>query len=205
MISSPSRLNDDHQILILDASVAINLLATARPADVLRLLGRKVIVDELALQEVIQDPSSKRSGRLAFDELRDDGLVNYGRLSDAGYATFLELTGASPPDDLDDGEAATIAHAIDIMAVPVIDERKAIRISRVRNPGMVVLHTLDLLACPEVIAGLPNIEIGDLVYNTLQSARMRVQELFYQWVVTTLGSDHAANCPSLSRRNFGRI
>jgi len=50
VISSPSRLNNDHDVLVIDASVAINLLGTGRPLDLLRMLNRKVLVDEIALE-----------------------------------------------------------------------------------------------------------------------------------------------------------
>ena len=50
MISNPSRLSDDQEVLVIDASVAINLLGTGRPAEVFRMLNRKVLIDERALE-----------------------------------------------------------------------------------------------------------------------------------------------------------
>ena len=46
MTSTPSRLSERHRALALDASVVLNLLGSGRPADVLRLLGREVVVEE---------------------------------------------------------------------------------------------------------------------------------------------------------------
>ena len=48
MISNPSRLNSEHDLLVIDASVAINLLGTGRSSDLLRMLNRRVLIDELA-------------------------------------------------------------------------------------------------------------------------------------------------------------
>src|ERR1022692_2852810 len=119
MISSPSRLNSGHDVLVIDASVAINLLGTGRPADLLRVLKRKVLVDEMALEEVTSDPFRKLPGREAMGALVGSGLISIVRLSDSAFDVFLELTGAPPPDDLGDGEAATLAQSFDIGAVPV--------------------------------------------------------------------------------------
>jgi predicted nucleic acid-binding protein len=128
MISTPSRLTERHRTLVLDASVVINLLGSGRPADVLRLLGRQTVVEERALAEVRRDPSNGRPAQEALNALQMAGLIRCERLSRQGYPSFLALTGAAPPDDLDDGEAATIAHADDIAATPVLDDKKAARI-----------------------------------------------------------------------------
>lgn len=146
MLPSPSRLNSDHDVLVFDASVAINLLGTGKPADLLRMLNRKVIIDELALKEVTSDPFSKLPGLEAMGELVRSNLISPAQLSASAFEfLFLERTGAAPPDDLGDGEAATIAQSFDIGAVPVIDERKATRIAlslRLKHP---ILHTIDIL------------------------------------------------------------
>ena len=135
MIPSPSRLNSDYNLLVVDASVAINLLGTGRSADLLRILDRKVLIDELALKEVTSDPFTKLPGRDAMEALVRSGLISPAQLSASAFETlFLGLTGASPPDDLGDGEAATIAQSFDIGAVPVIDERKATRIAQSLRP-----------------------------------------------------------------------
>src|ERR1035438_9110961 len=76
MISNPSRLNSDHHVLVIDASVAINLLGTGRPADLLRMLNRRVLIDELALKEVTSDPFSKLPGREAIEALIRSGLIS---------------------------------------------------------------------------------------------------------------------------------
>ena len=154
MISNPSRLNSDHDVLVIDASVAINLLGTGRPADLLRMLNRRVLIDELALKEVTSDPFSKLPGREAIEALIRSGLISSVQLSALAFEVFLDLTGATPPDDLGDGEAATIAQSFDIGAVPVIDERKATRISLSLRPKHPVLHTIDILACSAVTTAL---------------------------------------------------
>ena len=134
MILNPSRLSSEHSVLVIDASVVINLLGTGKPADLLGMLNRRVNIDELALNEVTSDPLNKLPGRDAVEALLRSGLISSGRLSALAFEVFLELTGATPPDDLGDGEAATIAQSFDIGAVPVIDERKATRIALSMRP-----------------------------------------------------------------------
>jgi predicted nucleic acid-binding protein len=197
MISNPSRLNSDHNVLVIDASVAINLLGTGRPADLLRMLNRRVLIDEFAREEVSIDPFSKLPGRQAIEALIQSGLISSVRLSALAYEMFLELTGATPPDDLGDGEAATIAQSFDISAVPVIDERKATRISLSLRPGHPILHTIDLLACSEVTAALSRQEHGDLIHAALFHARMRVPISCRDWVCAVVGPERARSCPSL--------
>jgi predicted nucleic acid-binding protein len=204
MISNPSRLNSDHSVLVIDASVAINLLGTGRPADILRLLSRKVLIDELALEEVTTDPFSQLPGREAIDALILSGLISSVQLSALAFDMFVELTGASPPDDLGDGEAATIAQSFDIGAVPVIDERKATRISLSLRPKHPILHTIDILACSAITSALSPQDQGDLIYAALFHARMRVPVPCRDWVCSLIGPERAKSCPSLgSIKGFG--
>jgi predicted nucleic acid-binding protein len=204
MIASPSRLNSGHDVLVIDASVAINLLGTGRPADLLRMLNRKVLVDELALKEVTSDPFSKLPGREVMGALARSGLISPAQLSASAFEVFLELTGAAPPDDLGDGEAATIAQSFDIGAVPVIDERKATRIALTMRPKHPILHTIDILGCSAVAAALSPQELGDLIYAALFHARMRVPEPCRDWVCALIGPERTRNCPSLGPvKGFG--
>ena len=76
MISSPSRLNrSSHTSLVIDASVVINLLGTGNAAEVLRSLGRKILVDQLALSEVRRNPLNNCSASEAIAELINAGLI----------------------------------------------------------------------------------------------------------------------------------
>lgn len=202
MISSPSRLNEpSHSSLVIDASVVINLLGTGNAAEVLRSLGRKTLVDHLALSEVTRNPLNNCSASEVLAELIDAGLLHPVRLSDEKYEIFLELTGAPPPNDLDDGEAATLAHAIQDSVVAVIDERKATRVAALRTEPPVLLHTLDLLSSRILTATLSQSTISDFVHGALLHARMRVPYPFRPWVVGLLGPDRTRECPSIGLRN----
>jgi hypothetical protein len=197
MISNPSKLNNDDDALVIDASVAINLLGTGRPAHLLRILNRRVLIDELALGEVTGDPFSKLPGRDVMEALIRSGLISPIRLSVSAFAVFLDLAGAPPPDDLDDGEAATLAQCFDVGAIPVIDERKATRVSRSLRPRHPILHTIDILACSAVTTALSRPELGELIYAALFHARMRVPVECRDWICALIGPERTRSCPSL--------
>ena len=204
MISNPSRLSNDQDVLVIDTSVAINLLGTGKPAEIFRLLNRKVLIDERALEEVTIDPFNKLHGRESMEALMNLGVISPIQLSAPAFEMFLDLTGANPPDDLGDGEAATIAQAFDIGAVPVIDERKATRISLSLRPKHPVLHTIDILACSAVADGFSRQEIGDLIYAARRHVRMRVPVSCRDWVCDAIGTERVKDCPSLgSVKGFG--
>jgi len=179
------------EVLVINASVAINLLGSGRPADLLRMVNRRVLIDEMALKELISDPFHKLSGREAIGALVDSGLIFPVRLSAAAFEVFLDLTGATSPDDLGDGEAATIAQSFDLGAVPVIDERKATRISLQLRPEHPILHTIDILACSEVTEALSLHELADLLFAALFHARMRVPIACQDWVCAVIGPERA--------------
>jgi len=197
MTSGPSRLFDDMRLLAVDASVAINLLGTGRAADILRLIGRRFVIEDSARAEVQRNPSNGQPGSQSLGALSQSGLLTYVRLRDSAHASFLALTGAEPPDDLDDGEAATIALAVDTGAVALLDDRKAIRVAQQRHSGLVILQTLDLLSCDALVAAVTSAELADIVYAALQNARMRVPLPFRKWTVGIIGNERAAKCPSL--------
>jgi predicted nucleic acid-binding protein len=199
-VTSPSRLHDDHRVLVLDASVTINLLGTGHAATLLHALRRTVLMDEHAVDEVIYDPSTMAPAKKAIDQLITAGLIAKTKLDKHAYETFLELTGALPPDDLDDGEAATIATAIQAHATPVIDERKARRIIAARALSVSVLHSIDLLASHVIAAALSPHDLSAAVYGALHHARMRVPEECKAWVLSVAGAERAQACPSIRTR-----
>ncbi len=196
-MTNHSNLRDHHSVLVLDASVALNLLGTGQAARVLHALGHKIVMDEHAVKEIIYDPSNGAPGEHAIAALATAGLIKRQRMTTPAYELFLELTGAVPPDDLGDGEAATIATAEHAHAIPVIDERKARRIVTTRTPGITVLHTIDLLSCPAIVSVFAA-ELGDIVYGALRHARMRVPEDCRPWVLNVIGPERAKECPSLN-------
>jgi hypothetical protein len=128
------------------------------------------------------------------------GLLRRVSLSDAGYIAYLSLVGAAAPaDSLDDGEAATVAHALDTGAIPLMDERKAARIGQALMPSRPTLCTLDLLSWPVVTTELGAVRVADMVLSALACARMRVPAPFRAWVIRTVGLERLRGCPTVPR------
>ena len=194
---TPSKLNAVHNKLILDASVLINVLGTGSPEAILRAMNRTVLVDEIALREVTIDPFTGKSPTDLLDRLQANRIIEVTRMDGDAYNLFIGLTGAEPPDDLDDGEAATIAQAVHMGYVAVIDERKATRITGVGFPEVALLNSLDLLTAPELLQQRGQNGVADIVYLALRNARMRVPASLRAGIAELLGGDRARECPSL--------
>ena len=194
---TPSNLSNAHARLIVDASVLINILGTGCPVAVFECLARVFAIDEITVQEVGIDPSTRRSSQEILATLQQRGMLKVIRMADDVYERFLGFTAAEPPNDLDDGEAATLAHAASDHYVAVIDERKASRIAGLHIPEIKTLNSIDLLAAPEVLRRIGRDNLSEAIYRALRDARMRVPLRMRQWVADLLGSTRVHECPSL--------
>lgn len=194
----PSRLVNG-AALVLDASSGLNLLGTGRAAEILRALPHEVFVADKAAAEIGRDPITGAPGAVALDRLATQGLIRVVSLSDPAYDTYLRLVAAASPDGLDDGEAATLAHAADAGAVPVLDERKATRVAaglRAASP----VCSLDLLSHPALAGAIGVAGLADAVHSALRHARMRVPEGFRPWVLGLIDAERLRGCSSIPKR-----
>ena len=185
--------------IVADTSVIINLNATGCATTILRALpNRCVVVEDVSLELQL----GRRTGRGdadALDALIEQGLVEQVQLGNVGASHFADLVSGSAAQTLDDGEAATIAYAIEQSAVALIDDRKAIRICTENFPNLAVGCTVDVLAQRHVQEELGR-RLPDAVFNALDRGRMRVPDRYGQWVVNLIGTEQAALCRSLPKR-----
>jgi predicted nucleic acid-binding protein len=192
-------LTDLSAPLVADTSVVINLIATGcAPAIVRALPGRLVVVDAVPAELDM----GRRSGRHNADrlnELVDAKLVEIVSLGDVATQHFSALVIGSAATTLDDGEAATIAYAVEQAGTAFIDERKAIRICEDRYPELRVGCTVDILVHPDVQCHLGTEALAVGIFNALQSGRMRVLPHHLEQVVGLIGYERAASCHSLPR------
>jgi predicted nucleic acid-binding protein len=187
-------------MMVADASVWINLVATGGADRILQALPRPLLITEVAFGELGR---GRPKGRQAADEvtvLVHVGLAQMVSLEAADEALFLPLVSGSTIETLDDGEAATLACAERLSAGAVIDERKATSLAARRLPHLEVRSTTDLLLGPDVRGALGEAGLGEAVFAALMGARMRVPERHTQEVVRLLGSERAGRCVSLSAR-----
>ena len=185
--------------VVVDTSVIINLNATGCAHAILQALpSRCVVVEQVSLELQVDRRTGRRNAK-ALGMLLDQQLVELAELGDAGRSHFVNLVSGSAAQTLDDGEAATIACAIERQAVALIDERKAIRICAERFPNLTVGCTVDVFAQRQVQTALGP-RLADAVFNALDRGRMRVPDQYGRWVVDLIGQERAALCRSLPKR-----
>ncbi|MYN63800.1 MAG: hypothetical protein F4X11_02025 [Acidobacteria bacterium] len=185
--------------VVADTSVVINLNATGCAETILRALpNRCVVVEQVSLELQV----GRRTGRPDADALAvliRESLIEHAQLEDVGLVHFTDLVTGSAAETLDDGEAATIACAIERGAVALVDERKANRICTERFPGLGIGCTVDVLAQRHVRGALGG-GLADAVFSALDRGRMRVPDHHGQWVLGLIGKERAAGCRSLPKR-----
>ena len=194
-----SCLNDPTALVVADASVAINLNATGCAASILEALpNRFAVVEEVAL-ELENGQQYGRNDGDALNTLVAAGYVDIVRLGNHAIDYFTSLVSGSAVETLDDGEAATIAYALDHGSTALIDERKANRICAERYSSLATGCTIDILAHDGIEAALGHSRLADGVFNAMYHGRMRVLAQHVNWVVNLIGPERAAQCVSLPR------
>ena len=197
-----SSLDERPAPVVADTSVVINLNATGCAEAILRALpNRCVVVEQVSLELQI----GRRTGRPDADALAvliQENLIEHAQLEEVGLVHFADLVTGPAAETLDDGEAATIACAIERGAVALVDERKANRICAERFPGVGIGCTVDVLAQRHVQAALGS-GLADAVFSALDRGRMRVPDHHGQWVLDLVGQERAAGCRSLPKRFRG--
>jgi hypothetical protein len=134
-----------------------------------------------------------------IQEMIDDELLIHKHIQGEAIKYFFELTGAPSPNDLDDGEAATLAIAITEPAIAIIDERKATKIANELCPETVLFSSLDIFSLQEVEDALTPSGISEALFNAIKHARMRVPAEYVGWVHERLELGQLQECSSMHR------
>jgi predicted nucleic acid-binding protein len=204
----PPSLSDDES-LVIDTSIVINLNATGCAEEILRALPHRIVVLDVVADELEGGRPKGRRDAERLAELVNADLVSMATLGELGLLHFEGLVIGAGPETLDDGEAATIAYAIQVDARAIVDERKAIRLCATRFPQMNLGCTVDLLAHRAVQSALGVPRLADAVHGALRDARMRVLPHHMDWVVALIGDARASDCaclPDVIRRQArGRL
>ena len=196
-----SCLSDRTVSVVTDTSVVINLNATQYSEAILEALPNPFLVVPEVVPELESGLQSGRNDVAALEAWIASGRVRIGQLGHAGVQRFSNLVSGPAAQTLDDGEAATIALALEMKphAIPLIDERKANRICADRFANLVTGSSVDLLAQDDVQAALGSAQLADAVFNALLVGRMRVLPHHLDWVVNLIGPERARQCESLPR------
>ena len=196
-----SCLRDRAVPVIADTSVVIDLNATKCAETILDALPNPFLVVTEVVSELQSGLQAGRNDAAALDGWLASGRVRIVPLGDTGARHFFNLVSGPAAQTLDDGEAATIALALETEppAIPLIDERKANRICAQRFADLVTGSTVDLLAQDDVQSALGRDRLASAVFNALYFGRMRVLPHHLDWVVSLIGPDRANQCESLPR------
>jgi predicted nucleic acid-binding protein len=198
-MSLSSFLTNPRASLIADASVVINLNATARAVDIIKAVPNPFIVTQNACAELEAGARNGHHDYAQLLELIDAGHVRQVHLGPAGMSVYESLIDGSTLRTLDDGEAATIAYAQEAAGVALIDERKARTLCASLFPSLVVVCTTKLLMHDAIAAALGAQAQADALANALNGARMRVPPEHVAGVRTMIEPERAALCTSLPK------
>jgi predicted nucleic acid-binding protein len=194
------RLSKPSGRLVADASAIINLNATQCAAEILQALPERMVIVDVVAGEL---EGGRKKGRLdaaMLAELSNGGLVEIATLGDPGYLLFEHLVVGPAIATLDDGEAATIAYAVEQTLEVVVDDNKARRICREQYGGIPMRCSVEIFQHPSVQKSLGRERLSSAVLNALQRARMRVLPEHMNWVIDLIGDRNASSCHSLPRR-----
>lgn len=172
-MKSPSLLQADSEPLCLDTSVVINLVASGRIVEIARAIQRPLLVEEQVMREMKRDPRDGSDGVKLMRRLTGEGVLKMTAMNDAQLEQFVNLVGAPTPDDLGDGEAATLAIALP-GGCAAIDEKKARRIAGRDHKALRVYCSLDILCSEQIVDSLGDRTIAASVASALALGRMRV-------------------------------
>jgi predicted nucleic acid-binding protein len=203
MGSSLTCLTDPAALLVADASTVININATGCARNILEALPNRVAIVDIVPGELEAGRHRSRQDADLLKDLVVSGLVEIVELDDMAEQYFEQLVIGPAKSTLDDGEAATIAHAVSRNEIALIDERKATRLCAQRFPGLRLACTVDIFTHPKVRDALGNDSLAEAVFNALSRGRMRVFAHHVEWVVGLIGTDRARLCTSLPGRVRG--
>lgn len=185
-------------VLVADASIVINLNASGRAREIIRALPHRVVVTGNAVTELEEGERNGHGDARQLHDLIGAGLVGRIEIGGIGAPIYESLIDGSARLTLDDGEAATIACAVEVGAFALLDERKARSLCVTMYGALPLGCTAELLMHPAVQAALASDHVATVV-RTLHVGRMRVPPEFVGDLAALIGPEHAATCASLPK------
>lgn len=192
-----SSLDNIHQPLVLDASVAINLAAAKSRGSILQALPNRILITDVVLDELRGGGCNGHEHYLAIEDLIASEMIQLESMNKAAEEIFQQLVLGPTSNTVDDGEAATIAYGVSHNAVTIVDDGKALQISKRLYPSLRLAHSIDIFAHSAVQDKLGRAALAELLYDVFISARMRVLPHHLEWVRELLGPERCSMCKSL--------
>jgi predicted nucleic acid-binding protein len=185
--------------LVADASAIINLIATGCAPKIIAAVPSRIVAMDVIQGELDNGRMRGRKDADRLQELVTAGHIEIVTLVNGAWQYFEQLVVGPAVDTLDDGEAATIAHAVQHGGIAIIDEKKATRLCGERFPALRLISTVDVLLHPNVRRQLGEEALRTAVFAALRDARMAVFPHQLKQVVRLIGAERAAQCLSLPR------
>lgn len=183
--------------MVIDTSVCINLNATGYAKEILTAIPNKSVIATAILKELECGRLTGRDDAELTAKLVSLEMIEVVQLGEIGLRQFEELVSGSAEHTIGDGEAATIALAMESGGIVLIDERKATRICATRFKDLHLLSTVDLFMHPQVEKALGRNSLKQAVLRALERARMNVPPHHLDWVTDLVGTEGALQCKSL--------
>ena len=113
------------RLLVADASVLINLDASGFAETIITASCGVLHATRNAVDEVIEGERRGYGNAGAMQALEERGLLRVVDIGDREAPIYRGLVEGTAARTLDDGEAATVAYAVENRAIALIDEKKA--------------------------------------------------------------------------------
>ena len=144
-MTSSSFPSDPGALVVADASVIINLVATGVAGGIVNAFPNRFLTTTNVRRELWEGRGRGYGSWDGLKTLITDGSIEPVELQRSDEPVYRSLVEGAARETLDDGEAATIAYALGRDAAALIDERKARRICAERFPTLHLASTTDLL------------------------------------------------------------
>ena len=155
---------------VIDTCVLINILATSRVAEIVRVIAPMLMVCPAVSEESLYLRPFEAEGR--------PEPVDLQKLIAAGILTPCQMEEGTEVDlyvayaeDLDDGEAMSLAVAQSRHLALVTDERKALRLARENAPQLSLISTTEIIRA--WAEGKDPSAVTAVVHSILTRARFR--------------------------------
>ena len=160
-------------ILITDASVLINFAASGVAGEILTGCGMKfnVCPDVIREVKVLRDRETGEEHAIDLDPYFMDGSLE--RIEPESDSEFELLVDYSALLGADDGEAMCFALAESRGHAVAIDDERAIRRAKKRNPDFETFGTVEILMLWQELNGVSNERMGQLLQAIFRYARFR--------------------------------
>ena len=170
-------------ILITDASVLINLVASGAAGDILSGCGLefKVCPDVIREVKILRDRETGEEHAIDLEPFFVAGTLE--RIEPETGLEFELLIDYAALLGAGDGEAMCFALAESRRHPIAIDDERAIRRAKKRNPNFETLGTLEILILWQERNGVADERVGQLLQAIFRFARFRpaASHPYYEW------------------------